>query len=53
MRSEGMTFRQPRIVEIVCRIAAHPEPVVSQFEFSCTNSICLSAKSIGVTRPYA
>src|SRR5262249_20448201 len=27
--------------------------VVPQFEFSGTNSICLSAKSIGVTRPYA
>jgi len=27
--------------------------VVSQFEFSGTNSICLSAKFIGVTRPYA
>jgi hypothetical protein len=26
---------------------------VSQFEFSGTNSICLSAKSTGVTRPYA
>jgi hypothetical protein len=26
MRSEWMTFRQRRIVEIVCRIAAHPEP---------------------------
>src|SRR5499427_9829792 len=26
MRSEWMTFRQPRIVENVCWIAAHPQP---------------------------
>jgi hypothetical protein len=26
MRSEWMTFRQCRIVKIVCRIAAHPKP---------------------------
>src|SRR6516165_2374949 len=31
--------------------AFHAEPVVPQFEFSGTNSICPSVKSIGVTRP--
>jgi hypothetical protein len=52
------------VADVAARMAADDAPAgrrasrrgvlraVSQFEFSGTNSICLSARSIGVTRPY-
>jgi hypothetical protein len=49
----GHTRIVHRLGAAFCTATQRLSPVVSQFEFSGTNSSCLSAKSTGVTRPYA